>query len=83
MNNLSNTGLEEINATDITTNNITILSSLTVNGENIVNKINGVLSAPTININAANMIHFNVNNIQLKKIDTTCLVIYHRIIILR
>jgi hypothetical protein len=40
MNNLSNTGLEEINATDITTNNITILSSLTVNGENIVNKIN-------------------------------------------
>ena len=51
MNNLSNTGLEEINATDITTNNITILSSLTVNGENIVNKINGVLSAPTININ--------------------------------
>ena len=77
MNNLSNTGLEEINATDITTNNITIFSSLIVNGENIVNKINGVLSAPTINLNAVNNININISSVSQCKINTSGLSIFH------
>jgi hypothetical protein len=57
-------------------------NSLNVQDVNILKSIhylNNIIKndSSTIKINAAYRINFNVNNIQLTKIDTTFLVIYH------
>jgi hypothetical protein len=49
---------------------------------NSINNLNNMISndSSTTNINASNRIIFNFNNIQLTKIDTTGLVIYHPVL---
>ena len=59
-----------------------LYNSLNVQGVNILNSIknlNNIINnnSSTLNINASNLINFNVNNTQLTKIDTTGLSIYH------
>jgi hypothetical protein len=62
------------------TNNLN--NVLNIQGVNILNSINNLNNiikndSSTININASNIINFNVYNTQLTKIDTTGLCIYH------
>ena len=59
-----------------------LYNSLNVQGVNILNSINNLNNiinnnSSTVNINASNLINFNVNNTQLTKIDTTGLSIFH------
>ena len=45
-----------LNVSELSTfNNVSISSTLTVNGENVINKINDALTAPTINVNASTL----------------------------
>ncbi len=53
-----------------------LYNSLNVQGVNILNSIknlNNIINnnSSTLNINASNLINFNINNTQLTKIDTT------------
>ena len=55
-----------LNVSELSTfNNVSISSTLTVNGENVINKINDVLTAPTINLNAANYINLNISSVSM------------------
>ena len=60
-----------------TFNNVSISSTLTVNGENVINKINDVLTAPTINLNAANYINLNISSVSQCKINVSGLSVFH------
>jgi hypothetical protein len=67
-----------LNVSEFSTfNNVSISSTLTVNGENVINKIHDVLTAPTINLNASNDINLNISSLSQCKINISGLSVFH------
>ncbi len=76
---LSSTGLNDIDANNITSDNISVISSLTVSGTNVLSSITDILSSinkansfigstsSSLNITGPTNINFNVNNTLVTK----------------
>ena len=86
---LSSTGLNDIDANNITSDNISVISSLTVSGTNILSSITDILSSinksnsfigstsSSLNITGTTNINFNVNNTIFTKINQSGLSVFH------
>ena len=85
---LSSTGLNDIDANNITSDNISVISSLTVSGTNILSSITDILSSinkansfigstsSSLNITGTTNINFNVGA-QFTKINSSGLSVFH------
>ena len=62
---------------NFTFKNLTATSKLTVNGENVINKINSLLNTTTIDVNAGNNINLNIGSESQCKINSSGLSVFH------
>ena len=80
--NLSSTGLQNVDANQITADNTTIFSSLYVSGVNVLSSINNInsfigTSNSSLNITGATKITFNAGGLASTYVDSSGVNIFH------